>query len=136
MNIYELEKQATPGPFGFRYQSAAKSRAEALAAGCNTDGGGSTGHVLDGKDSGYGRHVMAHMSINRDPKQDAQHYADVVLLAHCRNNFMKAVTLLSKIVVTESIIRGGSGDLSGNSDFKAQIQEAREALAELEEIEV
>jgi hypothetical protein len=95
--IYELNEKATPGPYSYRYQSAAAARAEAKAEGYNSDGGGSTGHILCGKGDGFGPNVMAHMAINRDVRLDAQRHADTALLAHCRNHFLEALEALVSI---------------------------------------
>lgn len=111
MNIYELEKMATPGPWR------------------NSD----IGIVSDAQELFEGAGPLVVVRTIGHCQGDNPD-ADMCLVSHCRNNYVKAVTLLSKLVVIESIIRGGSGDLSGNADFKAQIQEARDALAELEEV--
>ena len=93
MNVYELEKQATQGPFGYRYDSAAQARADHPG----TDGGGSSGFIYAGESSWpLGRDWIAVMAINRDPKKDKQREADAALLAHCRNNFMKALEALKE----------------------------------------
>ena len=93
MNVYELEKQATQGPFGYRYDSAAQARADHPG----TDGGGSSGFIYAGESSWpLGRDWIAVMAINRDPKKDKQREADTALLAHCRNNFMKALEALKE----------------------------------------
>lgn len=97
MNIYELEKQATPGPFGFRYKSAEVVRKEASEeAGYDNDGGGSIGLILVGPRKMLGPDVLAYMRINRDPKKDSRHRADAALLAHCRNHFMEALEALKQ----------------------------------------
>jgi len=104
VNIYELEKQATPGPW---------SRCP---------------HTIDGV-LGYptgdpmgSRTVSIGSCCNIPITQRSENAA---LIAHCRNNFMKALEALKRVASLDILVYGMSADFH---------REVRQLVAELEEV--
>lgn len=107
MNIYELEKQATPGPLMHRGEGT-------LAF-----------------DDGHCR-IIYHRASTK--KQDA---ATAALLAHCRNNFMRALEALQQANDRIKAEHGWCVSSVGHLDDCAVCEQAREndaLIAELEEV--
>lgn len=71
----------TAGPWRFAYTSAAQARKEALASGCNTDGGGATGFITAADPQNRYGQTVAFMPHNRDTSKDAECEANARLMA-------------------------------------------------------
>ena len=78
MNVYELEKQATPEPWPLM-ENAADSDMAAFV-------------ITDGM-----------VRLMADPRHPSEARANAKLLAHCRNNFMRALEALK--VMTQIVLQ-------------------------------
>ena len=94
MNVYELEKQATPGPmhvYELKYAENSKPHDAQIR---------DKNHDIIMVPAKYGEHSGA--PLNRDCK-----IANAKLFTHCRNNFMKALETLKQVAETT---RSGHGE--------------------------
>ena len=111
MNIYELEKQATPGPLVVKGIADRRMSTDATLV-AFTPKHNNPRYVA----RVYGEGVMSNLCAERD--------ANAKLLAHCRNNFVRAVEALKQI---------SKETVNGQQSLAASV--ALGILPELEELE-
>ena len=102
MTIYELEQQATPGPFA-----------------CDKDTAGSP--VL--RSAGSSRIIVRMIEAPR--KGDVERDANGFLFAHCRNHFMKALEALKAEHQKVKEMDGCEGRECATCDTIAELEEVK-----------